>query len=131
MISIGDESRAIPLLEQLNGIPGLNVRLSEPLARYTSMKIGGPADYLLEVDAREALPLTLRLLSLHGVPVSVLGNGSNVLVSDLGIRGAVIRLGRDFKRIEWRDSESGVRIEAGAAFLVTRLVREAARRGCA
>jgi UDP-N-acetylmuramate dehydrogenase len=52
-----------------------------------------------------------------------------VLVSDLGVRGAVIRLGKDFKRIEWHESESGVRIEVGAAFLVTQLVREAARRG--
>ena len=129
MVPTDNDAQAIRFSQELNGVPGLRVRLSEPVARYTSMKIGGLADYFLDVDSREALPRALRILARHEIPVCVLGNGSNVLVSDLGVRGAVIRLGKDFKRIEWHEDESGARIDVGAAFPVTQLVREAARRG--
>lgn len=117
------------LLEGLKGIPGLKVKLREPLARYTSIKVGGPADYFLEVEDRAALGLTLELLDRRRIAFCLLGNGSNVLVSDLGVRGAVIRLGREFKQIDWTEVNGEVLVLVGAGFLVTRLVREAARRG--
>jgi UDP-N-acetylmuramate dehydrogenase len=129
MVPMEKESSETLLVQELKQIAGVKVRVAEPLARYTSMKIGGPADYLLDVDSREALPRALGILARRRIPVSVLGNGSNVLVSDLGMRGAVIRLGKDFKRIEWHEEESGARVDVGAAFPVTQLVREAARRG--
>lgn len=117
------------LLDGLKGIPGLKVKLSELLARYTSIKVGGPADYFLEVEDQQALALTLEILYRHTIAFCLLGNGSNVLVSDLGVRGAVLRLGREFKRIDWREEGNEVLVVVGAAFLVTRLVRESARRG--
>jgi UDP-N-acetylmuramate dehydrogenase len=122
---------ATTLLDSLLAIPGLKVKRDEPLARYTTMKIGGPADYLLDADARPALAAALKLLSAHHVPYCLLGKGSNVLVSDRGVRGAVIRLGDDFKRVAWREEDSGVSVEVGAAHAMTQLVREAARRGLA
>lgn len=117
------------LLDELKLIAGLQVRLSEPLALHTSMKIGGPADYFLEVEALSALGQTLRLLDRYGISFSILGKGSNVLVSDLGVRGAVIRLGGEFKQIEWREQDSEVLAAAGAACPMTQLVRAAARKG--
>jgi len=115
----------------LSSVPGVRLKLDEPLARYTSMKIGGPADYFIEVDNGAALAAVLIALRRHRVPLCLLGNGSNVLVSDRGVRGAVIRLAGIFKRVEWREDETGVSVEVGAAYPVTQLVREAARRGYA
>ena len=119
------------LAEQLKMIPGLKVKADEPLARYTSMKIGGPADYFIEAENDEALRQLLPLLERHGAAVYLLGNGSNVLVSDRGVRGAVIRLAGAFKRVEWVEDGTGVWAHVGAAYAVTQLVREAARRGYA
>jgi UDP-N-acetylmuramate dehydrogenase len=119
------------LLEELSLISGLKVKTNEPLARYTSMKIGGPADYFIEAQDDAALCQLLPLLGRHGSAICLLGNGSNVLVSDRGVRGAVIRLAGLFKRVYWREDETGVWAEVGAAYAVTQLVREAARKGYA
>ena len=117
------------LARELSSIAGVNLKMAEPLARYTSMKIGGPADYFLEVTHDAALADLLRVLDRNGVDFYLLGNGSNVLISDRGVRGAVIRLAGEFKSIEWRDIAAGVHVTVGAAYAVTQLVREAARKG--
>lgn len=109
----------------LTRISGLGVKVGEPLSRYTSIRVGGPADYLLEPTTRSALIASLAVLRDHGVPVWLLGNGSNVLVSDLGVRGAVLRLRGVFRRVSWGQRE----LTVGAACAVSRLVREAVRRG--
>jgi len=119
----------LSLAEELKLIPGLRVKLDEPLARYTTMKIGGPADYFLDVETNAALIEALRLLGAHRIPFCLLGKGSNVLVSDLGVRGAVLRLGGEFKRVSWREEGESALVDVGAAYAVTQLVREAARRG--
>ncbi len=62
------------------------------MARYTTFHIGGPADVLVNIAAASEIPLALRAAKLAGVPVTVIGNGSNVLVRDGGIRGLVIRI---------------------------------------
>jgi len=120
-----------PLARELKEIPGLRVKLAEPLARYASMKIGGPADYFIEVESSAALAQLLPLLKRHRTPICFLGNGSNVLISDRGVRGAVIRLAGDFKRAEWKEEGEAVWLEVGAACALTQLVREAARKGYA
>jgi UDP-N-acetylmuramate dehydrogenase len=117
------------LLQELRSIPGLKVKVSEPLARYTSMKIGGPADFFVEVENQAALSQLLSFLSQHGMPSCLLGNGSNVLVSDFGVEGVVVHLVGDFKRAEWHDQGNDSWVQVGAAHAVTQLVREAARRG--
>jgi UDP-N-acetylmuramate dehydrogenase len=123
-----DEAR---LARELKTIPGLKLKVSEPLARHTSMKIGGPADLYLDVEDGASLTRTLETLNQYGTRFCLLGNGSNVLVSDRGVRGAVIHLTGEFKRIEWRQDGDIIRVRVGAAFAVTQLVREAARKGFA
>ncbi|MBI2988769.1 MAG: UDP-N-acetylmuramate dehydrogenase [Deltaproteobacteria bacterium] len=118
-----------PFVQELKQIPGLKVRVGEPLARHTSIKIGGPADYFLEVERCAALPRVLKLLDRYEIPFCILGKGSNILVSDLGARGAVIRLGIEFKQIEWLEKGGEALVTAGAAYPVTQLVREAMRKG--
>jgi UDP-N-acetylmuramate dehydrogenase len=66
------------------------VRRNEPLARYTALRIGGPADLLSLVEDAAMLHQTASLAWHHGVPFRVLGNGSNVLVSDHGVGGLVV-----------------------------------------
>jgi UDP-N-acetylmuramate dehydrogenase len=62
-----------------------------PLASMTTFKVGGPADLLIETRGEDEIVRAVKLAQAHGVKVTVLGGGSNVLVADAGIRGLVIR----------------------------------------
>ena len=71
---------------------GVRARRDVPLAPLTTFKVGGPADWLLELRDVEDIRAALELAAAHSVPVVPLGGGSNVLVPDTGIRGLVLRL---------------------------------------
>jgi UDP-N-acetylmuramate dehydrogenase len=129
MFAMNSKSHETGLLQELQSISGLRVKISEPLARYTSIKVGGPADFFVEVESDDALAQLLSLLSLRAMPFCLLGNGSNVVISDLGVEGVVIHLVGDFKDAEWHEQTNQSWVEAGAAQAVTQLVRQAARRG--
>jgi UDP-N-acetylmuramate dehydrogenase len=129
MVPMMQESNETALAPELKLISGARIKVSEPLARYTSMKVGGPADFFIEVENAAALTRVLRTLNRYRTNFCLLGNGSNVLISDRGLRGAVIHLAGEFKRVEWREEGEIVRVRVGAAFAVTQLVREAARKG--
>ena len=131
MLVMVEKDSDSPLAPELTAFAGVTVKTAEPLARYTSMKIGGPADYFIEVENDRALARVLTLLDRHRMAFFLLGNGSNVLISDRGVRGAVIRLTGDFKRVEWREAGDIVQVKVGAAYAVTQLVRQAMRRGYA
>lgn len=73
----------------------------------------------------------LKVLERRKIEFFLLGNGSNVLISDRGVRGAVVRLAGEFKKVQWREEENEAHVHAGAAYGVSRLVREAARKGYA
>ena len=68
------------------------VRLSEPMKEYTTFKCGGPADILIYPDGIESVPKVLLAARDAGIPVTVIGGGSNLLVGDRGIRGIVMRI---------------------------------------
>jgi UDP-N-acetylmuramate dehydrogenase len=89
-----------------------SAKFDEPLKRYTAWKIGGPADALLEPTNVEELIQAVEKAREHGVPVTVLGGGTNVLVRDGGIRGLTIRLAKSLTGIEIEDrfvtAEAGV-----------------------
>lgn len=70
---------------------GGGFRANVTLAPFTTFKVGGPADWLLETRNSDEIVGALRLAHEHNVPVTMLGGGSNVLVSDRGVRGLVIR----------------------------------------
>jgi UDP-N-acetylmuramate dehydrogenase len=125
------KSEDTALVQELKLISGLKVKVAEPLARYTSMKIGGPADYLIEIETSAALGRALALLNRYRTAICLLGNGSNVLISDRGVRGAVIHLTGEFKNVAWREQGETVWVDVGAAHALTQLVRQAARRGYA
>jgi UDP-N-acetylmuramate dehydrogenase len=104
-----------------------SAKFDEPLKRYTAWKIGGPADALLEPRNAEELLEALDKAREHGIPVTVLGGGTNVLVRDGGIRGLTIRLAKALTGIEIVDRS--VIAEAGVLYPV--LANATAGRGLA
>ena len=70
--------------------PFANALLNEPLSRHTSFRIGGPADFFLLPCTIDELLDTLLICKVHSIPFTVMGDGTNILVRDNGIRGAVI-----------------------------------------
>ncbi len=103
------------------------VTASEPMSRHTSWRIGGPADFFVEPADSDDLNRALAWARSSGVPVVVIGNGTNLLVSDGGIRGLVLKLGAGLSRIEIRDTA----IYAGAGVLLPRLANRALQAGLA
>ena len=69
-----------------------NIYLQEPMCNHTTFRVGGPADCLIEICDKEELKTICRYLSLTGRPFFVMGNGSNLLVSDLGYRGVILQV---------------------------------------
>jgi len=97
---------------------GRRLQARVPLAPLTTFRVGGPADWLLETRTGDEMLLALRLAHAAGVPVTLLGGGSNVLVSDAGIRGLVVR-GRGGEIREVGDAL----VRADAAVTINGLVR--------
>ena len=85
------------------------------MSKHTTFKIGGPADLFIIVDTKDSLIGTLDALKKLNIPFKILGNGSNLLVSDEGIKGAVIKFGEKFKKIKVLNEDSNrVKIYCGA-----------------
>jgi UDP-N-acetylmuramate dehydrogenase len=114
-MSLADDLRA--------ACPGLKTQ--EPLSRHTSLAIGGPADFFAEVNTLQELIALRQISKFQNLPVFFIGAGSNLLVSDRGIRGQVIHLQGEFKKIEFK----GVRVKAGAGVMMPTLAKQAAERG--
>jgi UDP-N-acetylmuramate dehydrogenase len=91
-----------------------DVLLNEPLHRYTSFRLGGPADVLVHPSSMDDVIAVQQLSSRYEVPVTVLGAGSNVLIADAGVRGVVVRIGRSMSAVAF-DGETIV-ADCGAPF---------------
>jgi UDP-N-acetylmuramate dehydrogenase len=87
------------LLDRLGPAAAGRLFRDEPMSTRTTFRVGGPADLLLSPASAEEISLACALCREQGVPLTLLGNGSNVVVSDRGIRGLVVALGDDFARI--------------------------------
>jgi UDP-N-acetylmuramate dehydrogenase len=101
-------------------------RRNEPLAPYTHLKIGGPAQFLVQPRDADELRAVLAACQKHGLPVRMLGGGHNLLVRDDPVAGAVVRLTSGaFGLIEW----DGKRITAGGGAPLFDLIAFAVRQG--
>ena len=105
-----------------------HVRFDEPLARHTTFKIGGPADALVDAQNAGEVLSALRVAKGAGVPLLVLGWGSNLLVRDRGVRGIVLRLSGTFDEIAFLGD---ARVRCGASVRVPQLVVACADHGLA
>ncbi|KUO72050.1 MAG: UDP-N-acetylenolpyruvoylglucosamine reductase [Clostridia bacterium BRH_c25] len=100
---------------------------NESMKNHTSFKLGGPADIFIEPENRLELANAIRVLGENTVPYYIMGNGSNLLVSDKGLRGAVIKIGEKFGNITI--DENKIITESGV--LLSTLSRMAAKRSLA
>lgn len=112
LAAIGDDARVLK---------------NEPMVKHTSFKIGGPADIMICIRNADEITDALRICRQHDVPVTVIGNGTNLLVRDKGIRGAVVKIGRDFSFI----SIEGTQVRAQAGVLVSSLANQTLNQGLA
>jgi UDP-N-acetylmuramate--L-alanine ligase/UDP-N-acetylenolpyruvoylglucosamine reductase len=96
-------------LKEIVGAEG-EVRLSEPLAKHTTLRVGGPAQFWVEPKTEEALAKLIRFCRRENLPLFVIGRGSNLLVRDGGIRGVVVHpSGGEFDKVD----ASGLEVTAG------------------
>lgn len=114
----------IETLKRVAEISGCLVLKDEPMSRHTTFQIGGPADLYIAVKDIIALKDIIRTANTLGIRLLPLGNGSNVLVSDAGIRGAVLSLTGDFRRITLSDPTT---ISCGAGATLAGLCKFAQR----
>lgn len=104
-------------------IPAERIRLDEPMSSHTTFKTGGKADIMLLPASAEAVKGAIDICNKNNIRYCIIGNGSNLLVRDKGIRGVVIKLGRDFSAI----SVSGSEITAQAGALLSAVAARALR----
>ncbi|MGG4453402.1 UDP-N-acetylmuramate dehydrogenase [Brevibacillus porteri] len=97
----------------------------EPLANHTTWRIGGPADLLIQPKDKASLQKALQIIHRHEIPWSVIGRGSNLLVRDRGIRGAVLKVAEGLSHCEFRGEEVCV----GAGYSMIRLAVETGKMG--
>ncbi|NPV52924.1 MAG: UDP-N-acetylmuramate dehydrogenase [Firmicutes bacterium] len=111
------------------------VKAREPMRNHTSFRIGGPADVLIVPRDLDDLKMTISWLRGRHIDLLVIGNGTNLLVSDDGIRGAVIKLGGTLNELRMEEEGQGgraaVTVTAGAGALLPYVARWAAERGLA
>ncbi len=118
-----DSTYAAGLLAGLAGSE--NVVTDEPMKNHTSFKVGGPADILVTPEDADGLVRVYRACIREDIPVFVMGNGTNLIVRDKGIRGVVIKISDNLSRYEVREDT----ISAGAGILISRLSRIALEQG--
>ena len=106
-------------------LPEEQFYINEPMSKHTTFNIGGPADYLIFPGSMDQLQAVVKLMNQCDIPFTILGNGSNVLVLDKGIRGAVIKFHApmSYKRCE------GNKIIAGAGAYLKHISQYAAENG--
>jgi len=105
--------------ELIKNLTNTEILLNESMAKHTSFRIGGPAELFCVVNSVEDLKKILGYTKEKNIPVLMLGNGSNLLVSDNGVHGVVVKLGEVFETLSV-ESDS---IVAGAAVDLRKLCR--------
>ncbi|MBE5887967.1 MAG: UDP-N-acetylmuramate dehydrogenase [Lachnospiraceae bacterium] len=107
-----------------------SILLDEPMKKHTTFRIGGNADMFVS-PAIEQIPEIVALAKSHNIPVTIIGNGSNLLVGDKGIRGLVLSIGKGADAVEVspvdKTVEGKVRLSVGAGALLSKVAAEALR----
>ena len=102
-----------------------NISTGVPLSRFSTYRVGGPAALLIKIEDTTVFSTLVKALKKFHLPVLLIGNGSNVLISDDGFEGAVLKLGESFETIEIE----GEVVKAGAAVKLPVLARETVKFG--
>lgn len=115
-------------LERIAG--AAHLRFDEPMRLHTTFKIGGPADIFVIPENESVFSEAVKLCTANNVPFYVIGNGSNLLVSDKGIRGVVFQIYRTLDKVVFSDNGDGtVTVTAGAGIMLSNLAKMIAEEG--
>lgn len=101
------------------------VKTNEPLLNHTTIKIGGPADLFIEPSSVDNLKKAMEVIETNGLKWRAIGRGSNLLVSDKGIEGAVIKLGSGLDHLEINETE----ITVGGGYSLVSLATSISKKG--
>lgn len=116
------------ILEKLEKIISKEkIKEKEPMKNHTSLKIGGPADFFIKVNCIEELKNILQFSKNNKIPLTIIGNGSNLLVKDKGIRGIVLKVelkNIQIKNVDQRNVEITVGNGIQMGFLAQKLLKE-------
>ncbi len=112
------------LKDLYKALPEDRIKVKERMENHTSLHIGGEADYFITPANTDEIKAVIRLCKENSKPYYIMGNGSNLLVSDKGYRGVIIKLGENFSEIIVNDE--GI-VTAQAGVLLSRLASEIAR----
>ena len=93
-------------------IPKSKIWYQEPMKKHTTFKIGGPAECLIKIENLEELKEVLRVANQNNIPLTIIGNGSNVLVLDKGIQGITLNI--KLEKIEIQQENDAIQITVGA-----------------
>lgn len=104
-------------------IPSERIHLQEPMSRHTTFRVGGSADYYIEPEDTAELAAVLDACREEQMPYAIVGNGSNLLVGDLGYRGVIVALGKAWTEVFVTETE--IRAKAGA--LLSSVAKQAFR----
>ncbi len=104
-----------------------NILVDEPMKKHTTFKIGGPADYFIKVKNIDTLKKLLTFTKERNIPLHIIGNGSNLLVLDKGVRGIVAKL--DFKKTEIIKKDNYSLVTVSADIMGSSLSRKVAKQG--
>lgn len=87
------------------------IYINEPMSKYTSFKIGGPAEYLIKIQTAGELKKILKIAQQQNIPLTIIGNGSNLLVSDDGIKGIVLKI--EIDTFEINEESAHIKVGSG------------------
>lgn len=98
-------------------IPKDNILFDEPMSKHTTFKVGGPAECYIKIDNIQDLRNILKFTKQNHIPITILGNGSNVLVLDEGIKGIVLNI--RFNKIEMMNLDKKIFANVGAGVKIS------------
>ncbi|MBQ2836146.1 MAG: UDP-N-acetylmuramate dehydrogenase [Clostridia bacterium] len=105
-------------------IPKDRIYINEPMNKHTSFKIGGPAEYLIKIQTAEEIKSILKLSKEQEMPLTIIGNGSNILVSDEGIKGIVLKI--EIPTFELDNQTAKIKVGSGVklAFIAQKCLKQ-------
>lgn len=110
-------------------MPSLDIKKNEDMSKHTTFKVGGKADIYINVKTIDELKLVLKYIKENNIPFYIVGNGSNLLVKDKGIRGIVAKL--DFNEIGIQEEGDKVILNIGAGVKLGMLASILQKKGIA
>ena len=103
-----------------------NVKYNIPMKNYTSFKIGGPAEYFVQIKNAEELQEALKIHQQTKEPLTIIGNGSNLLVNDNGIKGIVLQI--NIKKLEIQEEKDSIKVIVGSGNKLGELAQKLAQK---